>query len=748
VHLALVAPLAACLQSPPGRGEPTCGVSDEIVAIGLGRDHGCARLENGGVWCWGLNDQGQLGDGSAIDRSTPSQVNGLSEVVELAVGQDHSCAVKGDGTLWCWGSGSNGQLGNGGEEDSLVPVQADMVDVAHAALGDDFTCAVDRDGAVLCWGENEHGQAGAGFPENATEPVPIQLPAAALSLAVGKNHACARLESKQVACWGGDDVGQLGDGMLADRGTSEVIAGLDGVEQLVSGRDHACAITGDGALRCWGSTERGQLATLEDNADDGCTSGLGVPLSCVPIEIDLGADVIASAAGLEHTCAVIESGEVRCFGGNDSGQLGNGTFDDSAEPVDVRIDGKVVSLVAGENQNCATTDAGASFCWGSNRADQLAQSAALIGPSPVIVEGAEAATEISAGDYFTCIVQEDAVYCWGANDAAQLGDRTGQARSLPTHAIGVLGPINQLALGEEHSCYLSTTSQARCWGRNDHAELGPGADDEIEPIALNVTGLGGAIGQMDAGDEHSCAVRRDDGVLLCWGSDDAGQLGDGDIESTGPVEVDLPDVVEVATGDSHTCSRQSAGEVHCWGENGSGQLGDTSTSDTTAPSVQLPLNADRIECGDDFTCAISGQMVFCWGANDFGQLGNGSQETSLAPQSIASLPPAIDISLGAEHACAIVMAGSGQPQLMCWGRNDGGQLGDGTTESSATPVPVELPGAPLEVAAGDRHTCARVSYGADLDVQVLCWGSDVDGALGSGRDLYYNTPVGPISVCR
>jgi len=744
--LALALPLAACLESPPDLGPPSCDHGKGIAEISLGRDHACARLDNGGVWCWGLNEQGQLGDGTAIDRSQPTQVARLAEVTRLAVGQDHSCALENDGSLWCWGSGSNGQLGNGETDDTLEPVEADLAGVVDMSLGDDFTCAVTTGGAVHCWGENEHGQAGPGFGDNmqAERPVAIEIDGVAVAVVTGKNHACALLDDRQVVCWGGADVGQLGDGMLAERSTAMPVSGLDGVVQIASGRDHACAITDDGKLWCWGSNERSQLGFAGDSETDGCTSSEGLPLSCLPVEIDLGARAIAVSAGLHHTCAVIEGGQVLCFGGNEAGQLGYGSYDDSAAPARVSIGEPIVKLAAGETQTCAVSEERNVYCWGSNRAAQLAETAALVVSTPIKVPGATGATAIAAGDTHTCAVIGPAMQCWGANDSGQLGNGELQARSSPT-VVGVVTGALQMAPGEEHTCIINAQSNPRCWGRNSHGELGPNGtgDYQLDAATVPVTP---PVQQMDSGDEHSCAVGSDMNAY-CWGSDDSGQLGDGEGGGSGVVSPGVTDVVEIACGDEHTCARLVGGEVNCWGANGSGQLGDDSTTPTVMPATSpLVLESLAIALGDAFSCSLDGEgHIVCWGDNSFGQLGAGlSVDQYLTPVEVQLPGPASQITAGSEHACAIA-TDSGRTVALCWGRNDGGQLGNGTTEVSDVPVEVLLDGEPLEITAGRRHTCARVSQAGNIE--IYCWGSDIDGALGSGRELYRSTAFGPISVC-
>ena len=743
---------AGCIESP--RPAPSCGTDDRLAQLAIGRDHACARLDNGGVWCWGLNDEGQIGDPSLVDSSTPVQVAGLTEVVEVAVGQDHSCARLESGAVRCWGSGSNGQLGDGGTADTVPePVAVVGLDDAVAlALGDDFSCALDSDGLVWCWGENEDGQLGDDGTADHARPEPVTWPEGAgraLQIGVGQKHGCAVTDEGRVLCWGSSELGQLGDGTQVDHHAPTPTTDFGVAIALAVGGFHACAIDEDGDTWCWGATTRGQIGQTVDNPDDECASDDG-PISCLPVPVELPERAQLLSAGKEHTCAAVEGGTVLCWGSNQEGQLGNGGFEDTPEatPLSVPVPSPIVALESGETQTCSVSSEREIFCWGGNHAGQLGQTAQLTSPLPARTTHVGTGDAIEAGNEHTCVLDGDDVWCWGRNSDGQLGDGTEQGRSVAVQVTGDPGSdLVALALGADHTCAASDDG-VRCWGNNGNGETLPaGADHVLGPDA---PALGAdALNAVAAGDEHTCALDGDQ--VWCWGSDDDGQLGDGGAleegSSGGPAMVAELAAVAVAAGGDHTCALDDAGAVFCWGRNDAGQLGDGTTQARTAPGDPVDLEgepATAIAAGDVFSCAlVESGAIRCWGDDELGQLGDSMREGRPEPGAAVDLPgPAARLFAGNEHACALV----GDREAWCWGRNSSGQLGDGDHTSTATPVPVELPAAVLGMALGEQHTCALVDEGGDA-AAVYCWGSDVDGKLASARPLQFPTAVAGPAVC-
>jgi alpha-tubulin suppressor-like RCC1 family protein len=219
-------------------------------------------------------------------------------------------------------------------------------------------------------------------------------------------------------------------------------------------------------------------------------------------------------------------------------------------------------------------------------------------------------------------------------------------------------------------------------------ELGNGtATNSFTDSPVTVSGLHGATG-VAAAAGHSCAVLND-GTIQCWGTDDNGQLGDGNsgtyAESATPVQVlNIANATSVAAGDNHTCARLADGTVTCWGANSSGELGDGTTTDSaTLVAVSRLTDATSVATGLDYSCATRANgQVACWGTNDSGQLGNGKKTASHTPVSVIGVQDALAVAAGSSHACAVLSSGG----VVCWGD---GSLGNGTTATSTTPVAVK-----------------------------------------------------------
>ena len=299
------------------------------TAVAAGGEHTCALLTSGGVMCWGNNEYGQLGDGTAGEDEYETTPVGLSSDIQaISAGTYHTCALLTSGGMKCWGANWVGQLGDGTTTDMVIPVDVSGLssDVQAIATGAHHTCAVLGSGGMKCWGRNANGQLGDGTTTDWTTPVDVVgLSSGVQDIAAGWWHTCALLDSGGVKCWGSNSSGGLGDGTTENKTTPVDVSGLSSDAQAIAaGWDHTCALLTSGGVKCWGNNEYGQLG-------DGTTDDKTIPVNV----FGLSSDVQAIEAGGLHTCAVLDSGSVMCCGYNGSGQLGDGTKENKATPVDV-----------------------------------------------------------------------------------------------------------------------------------------------------------------------------------------------------------------------------------------------------------------------------------------------------------------------------------------------------------------------------------------------------------------------------
>ena len=355
------------------------------------------------------------------------------------------------------------------------------------------------------------------------------------------------------------------------------------------------------------------------------------------------------AAGGYHTCAVTTAGGAKCWGDNNSGELGNGSNTKSPVPVDVTgLIGGVAAVAAGLAHNCAVTSAGGVKCWGAGQAGQLGNGSYAGSPFPVDVTGLTSGVAIAAGDWHTCaLTGAGGVKCWGSNSQGQLGiGSSDPPRSyVPLDVSGLTSGVVGIAAGGTSTCALLNTGGVQCWGANGSGQLGNGNyTDSYRPV--DVSGLTSGAASVAVGGLSVCALASTGG-LKCWGSNAFGELGIGSFD---PLKSNVPldnrltyGVTSVAGGFRHICALNSPGgaKTWCWGSNIEGQLG----IGTFPPNGKAPLDvpgaggAVAITGGYDHTCALmsSPHAAKCWGRGLEGQLGNGENRTSYAPVDVSGL---------------------------------------------------------------------------------------------------------------
>lgn len=346
------------------------------ISTGVGW-HSCATVNDGTARCWGLNDAGQIGDGTTSNSSSPAAVSGLSTVASIAPGGYHTCAALTDGTARCWGNNSDGTLGDGTQTDSSTPVTVSgLTGVTAVSSGTYHSCALKSDGTVWCWGDNEFGQIGNGtYTGNVLTPMQVTGVSGAIAVSAGGWHTCA-LTGGTVLCWGLNDFGQLGSGSTNTLEPSPVtVSGLSAATAVSAGDSHSCALK-SGQPRCWGYNAYGQLG-------NGTTTDSNVPVLVALTQMT------HVSAGYAHTCARRSpDGSLRCWGNNDFGELGDGTFNTSSTPVTVSgISGATSAGASGGLSSCALLSNGTGRCWGDNFYGQLGDGTTSGSTTPVMLLG-------------------------------------------------------------------------------------------------------------------------------------------------------------------------------------------------------------------------------------------------------------------------------------------------------------------------------------------------------------------------
>ncbi|DAC24236.1 MAG TPA: hypothetical protein HA345_01985 [Candidatus Thalassarchaeaceae archaeon] len=346
---------------------------------------------------------------------------------------------------------------------------------------------------------------------------------------------------------------------------------------------------------------------------------------------------------------------------------------------------------------------------------------------------------LSVGHHHTCsILENGTAICWGHDGYEQLGD--GGDSSRHTRPSTPVSPpsdekFDSIYSNHHRTCALSTGKNLFCWGQNDHGETGDGTSN-VYSSPTNAVGfpVNRTVVDVGMGDYHTCAIL-DDRSLNCWGHDGDGKLGNGADETSvqySPVSVSIPEErnpIDVEAGKTHTCVLFDDGGIMCWGRDHVGQNGDAGSGATThlpGSNVVLPAGRSAIDLsvGAFHACAIlDNSSIACWGWNAYGQIGDNTTIDAISPV-LVKLPigaKATDVDAGYYHTCAALENGS----VSCWGRNNWGQISD--LGLSYMPRHVNGTESTVNVAASEMHTCALADNGT-----ISCWGENGNGQLGIG----------------
>lgn len=697
-----------------GGGSPSpvlVSLSGTVHATGVSAGFGFALAvtSTGAVYSWGLNNAGQLGDATGTSRPAPVLAHLPAGVTATAVaaGYAHSLALASTGRVYAWGLNNMGQLGNGSTGNTAVPTQVALPSNTATAIAAGYlhSVAALSNGSALAWGDNTYGQLGVGSaPDelaNSKTPLPVSLGSGVqvTQVAAGVGHTLLLTNTGGVLAAGDNSVGELGiDGQLSSdtpvptdvpddtpalavattstsrtsfiivpasiATTTTVTSSAPSVQvgQLVTFTATVAPNTGVGTVSFAagadpldGCQDLPLTARDDGNAFAVCsTAGLPVGTTAITATYNASAPYLGSTGtlpgGQTVTEAVVRAGDGFAWGGNTSGQLGDGTTTSTATPIrmDLPKGNQVLQIAGGYRHGLALLSDGSVYAWGDNSHGDLGNDSTTESDTPVQVSLPDGVVPVSvaAGVAASAVVTSDGdVYAWGANNAGQLGIGSTTDAHVPTLVHLPSGTV------------VTTVS------------------------------LGGA---------HLLALTSG-GTVYAAGSNAFGQLGDNSItQRTTPVAVHLPagaQVTGIAAGFVHSLAVTSAGTVLAWGDNSHGELG---TGDTTPLPVPTPISlgvsvsaiAASAGAYDSFALASDGS-VLAWGENDRGELGTGDTTEQHTPTAVA-LPSgthATAIAAGAASTYALTSTGT----VLAWGDATFGSLGDGSTTSESSPVTVRLP---------------------------------------------------------
>ncbi len=659
-------------------------VNDSIwKVVSTGYMHTCGIQSDGTLWCWGYNYDGQLGVGEFYNSYyTPQQIGQDTDWVDVTTGYYHTCGVKADGTLWCWGNNNNGQLGLGDNSNYSSPQQVGSdSDWKSVSAGYYHTCALKTDGTLYCWGANNSGQLGAGNYLEYNAPHQVGANADWIELTTGGYFTCGLRQNGTLWCWGHNYYGQLGTGDYASKNSPNQVGTSTKWSFVKAGSRHVCGIN-DTKLYCWGENDYRQLGF------ESTTYRVNSPHI---ISDDPG--ITYMSGGEDHTC-MIKNGWLYCWGNFfRDGQLGIGENGYIFEPT-MTYSGKTVKMIKGGtfgNNTCLINSEDKLLCTGDNSYGTIGVGNTDIYFYNTFQQVSDTGTgkwqDFSIGNNFVCGIQDDhTLWCWGRNAYGRLGiGNTGN--SYFPKQVGSDSNWSDISSGYYHACGVKSNGTLWCWGRNNYGQLGLGDNNNYntpQQVGTDTDWL-----QVVTGSDHTCGLK-DDGTIWCWGRNNFGQLGIGNTSSYNtPQQVGSDnDWVYITAGSIHNCAIKSDHSLYCWGDNRWGKLGlgYSSYRETEPLKVDGDYEWKAVDAGPLHTCAIQmDNTIRCWGYNNYGELGIKSRGSFYSPVKVKSSKTWQDVSAGNSFTCSI----ASDNKAYCFGRSQYGILGLEDYPWRITPQKVE-----------------------------------------------------------
>jgi alpha-tubulin suppressor-like RCC1 family protein len=660
-------------------------ISQDTSAIASSNGFTCALRASNEIYCVGLNDKGQLGDGTTDNSSEPVAV-GLLGSKSITLGASHGCAIGPDSYGYCWGDNSKGQLSSNvsGSTIRKISLPNRLVSI-HS--GGNYSCAIsDTEYKLYCWGDLGPGSPAkynnsaatliTEFPSvsyvdvsstgvcvvatagvscwgslvSSETPKLISGTQGATSVTVGQDFACAMVG--EVKCFGDNSQGQLGNGSTSQTSETVTVTGLSDVTQVEAGDRFACSLSVSGDTFCWGDNSKSQI-----------TAGVNDQSTRVPTLITRASQI---SAGNGFFCALLKDASIKCLGDNTYAQ--SAVLSSSTLPLIAKQNTEFKKVSSGLNTTCVLTKTSKVQCWG------------VILPE---FDPSLTFSDIAVGNASACAIKADqlTVYCWGANGSGQLGDNTMKATVVPTVVQGLgNSSISHISAGYRHFCVNTVSGLVYCWGDNSKGQLGSNTGTDSK-TAVAVPGIGTAKG-IASGNYHNCALLTSN-AIYCWGDNSKRQISASVSNILGVTDPGFTNISKVSLGGDNSCFLQGDGKLNCIGDN---------TESQAVGLINGPFS--DVSVGIKTTCVTKSAdtQISCFGSNSNNKLGRAGLKSS-TPVDISTLKASFTtggaLSVGSENVCVITTINPtfSSGVLACWGLNTNGQLASSSGFPSAYTTP-------------------------------------------------------------
>jgi alpha-tubulin suppressor-like RCC1 family protein len=676
-----------------------------------------AIKQNGTLWAWGVNGNGQLGQNNTSNRSSPTQIGALTTWATGTVGGvsgGSTAAIKTDGTLWTWGKNDFGELGNNNVAARSSPVQvgstpqaADSWSTADGASADRM--GIRTDGSLWLWGPPGYGKIGDDTSINRSSPVQIGTLTTWAKVAGLTDHSLAIKTDGSLWAWGGNannggrGFGSVGDNTSINRSSPVQIGADTNWSKIAASLSHSMAIKTDGTMWSWGRNDAGNfLGVLGDNTTISRSS---------PVQVGSLTTWSLVSCGRYHTLAVKTDGTMWSWGRSTGGPLGLNTpsIASVSSPTQIGSDTNWSQISGAGVHSMAIKTDGTLWLWGSNAYGRLGTNDIINRSSPVQVGALTSWSKISGGNEHSLALKNDGtLWAWGTNDPyGQVGDNTIVQRSSPVQ-VGTLNTWAQVIGGDQsNSNAIETDGSWYSWGRN-FGELGDNTQiNKSSPVQVGSEVYGWSL--VSRGGYVSAAIRAD-GTLWAWGRNQVGQLGQNNtVLRSSPVQVGTDtNWSKVSVAANSILAIKTDNSLWVWGYQDQGVLGLNDTVPRSSPvqvgatNVWSLISATRYHAGAIKTDGT----LWTWGqSSNHGQLGLGDRDNRSSPVQLGSDTNWSQVSAGHNTTAAVKTIGT----LYVWGDGRHGEMDNNSAATSRS--------SPIQV--GSLTTWADVSVGSDDSAQAI-----------------------------